>query len=757
MTDSPLRAETDAQAPFGRGPVLLLAATLTLLAGLGSPFQDIEHVTFKDALGSVLLLLAATWMFFSARQSDTRLRWHPVLVLPLMLALHAATSMAWAHTWLAGVETARWLLVTLLITLGLQLLRHGGLQAVAWGIHIGALAAAVWAALQFWLNASLFTQGPNPASSFGNRNFFAEFMVTAVPFSAYLLLQARGMGRTVFLAASTGLIIIAGIMPGTRGALVTLTALCLVVLPAGAWLLRGQLAWPGWTTAQKAVAAGVLAATVGGLGMIPTGNYTIVREVYGIAMSPLERAAWRLQLTGRVAQRVLGEGPAAAPAAPQTGTHEAAVAQASYDFSAGMRLLMWSDTLRMVGAHPVLGVGAGSWEVVNPLFQREGAQVESDYFLHNEFLQLLSEYGLVGWAFLAGLAGWLAWSAWLTWRVRASDPAAPIRFAALASVGGLLAVSAFGFPWHLAPTVAMLGVGLALLAATQPDGGPGWLSGGTVRWPGTWSLLSAGVLALALAAALVLAWRAMAAESRLVQAKTIAFTITASGDAQNPAWQPQKEEVIRLLREGTDLNPHNRRLAPMVADELARWGDWKNATWAWERVSNSRPNVVVLATNVARGYIRQGNAAKAREFLERARRVQPRSTVVRAVDVMVLQAEGKSAEALAAAVEAIRNNQWDYDMLNAAYAAAAVTGRHADAARLIQARMERWPQVQPVAAQVMLGDALLAAGDTAGAAQAFRRALELAPPPQKPAVLARVPAALRGQMSDGAAPVARKP
>ena len=325
MTDSLPRADTDPAAPFGRGPLLLMALTLALLAGLGSPFEDIEHVTFKDAYGSVLLLAAGAWMFFNARGSESRLRWHPVLVLPLMLALHAASSMIWAHTWLAGIETARWLLVTLLITLGLQLLREGGIQAIAWAVHAGAFVAAVWASLQFWLNLSLFTQGPNPASSFGNRNFFAEFMVTAVPFSFYLLLQARGMVRTALLAASTGLIIVAGIMPGTRGALVTMIGLCLVVLPLGAWLLRKQLAWPGWTTAQKAVAAGVLVATVGGLGMIPTGNYSIVREVYGIAMSPLERAAWRLQLTGRVAQRVLADNPASAPTAPQATTHEAAI------------------------------------------------------------------------------------------------------------------------------------------------------------------------------------------------------------------------------------------------------------------------------------------------------------------------------------------------------------------------------------------------------------------------------------------------
>ena len=61
----------------------------------------------------------------------------------------------------------------------------------------------------------------------------------------------------------------------------------------------------------------------------------------------------------------------------------------------------------------------------------------------------------------------------------------------------------------------------------------------------------------------------------------------------------------------------------MVADELARWGDWKNATWIWESVLVSRPYIVAIMTNVARGYPSMGNTDKAMEYLERAKKIQP--------------------------------------------------------------------------------------------------------------------------------------
>ena len=87
--------------------------------------------------------------------------------------------------------------------------------------------------------------------------------------------------------------------------------------------------------------------------------------------------------------------------------------------------------------------------------------------------------------------------------------------------------------------------------------------------------------------------------------------------------------MLQLVREGIAINPHYRKVTPVVADELARWGDWRNAVWIWDSVLASRPNVVVLLTNAARGYDSLGQRDRALAYLERARRIQPQAPAVR--------------------------------------------------------------------------------------------------------------------------------
>ena len=77
------------------------------------------------------------------------------------------------------------------IWLGLNTLSRDRVPMLAWGVHWGAVVASLWAALQFWVDFNYFPQGPNPASTFVNRNFFAEFAVCTLPFSGLLLARAR--------------------------------------------------------------------------------------------------------------------------------------------------------------------------------------------------------------------------------------------------------------------------------------------------------------------------------------------------------------------------------------------------------------------------------------------------------------------------------------------------------------------------------------------------------------------------------------
>ena len=56
---------------------------------------------------------------------------------------------------------------------------------------------------------------------------------------------------------------------------------------------------------------------------------------------------------------------------------------------------VWGDTLTMFRAHPILGIGLGAFETVYPIYGRgDGSFVIQ--FAHNDYLQVLSDGGIVG-------------------------------------------------------------------------------------------------------------------------------------------------------------------------------------------------------------------------------------------------------------------------------------------------------------------------------------------------------------------------
>lgn len=697
-----------------RAVVPWLALLMFLAPALGVPREEMLQDTLKSIVVSAGALGAALAFFTRGAPGRPALRWHPVVWLPLLLMAYALGSMAWSHTYLAAVEAIRWFVFALLVWLGINTLSRGSLPWLALGIHGGAVAASLWAALQFWVDLRLFPQGPNPASTFVNRNFFAEFAVCTLPFGAVLLARARSSASAVLLAASGGFVIVAILMTGTRAALAAMWLQLGLLLPWLAWRYRRQLAFATWSRQVQVLVAAVLAGTVLGLGAIPTGNPKIADEnqVEGRGLTALERGFKRT-----------------ASIRPS-------------DPSLGLRQVMWRATLRVIAANPLAGVGAGAWENDVPLYQEEGAQLETDYYAHNEYLQLLAEYGLAGWVFLLALAAWLLAAAWRTLQAR-EPPAqaeAPWRAVLLAALLALFIVSNVGFPWRMATTGALFALCLGAIAASDARLGVAGRWGALpLRWQPHWSHAAALAVLGALGLATFISWRAAEAEYKIVRATRMALTIAASGRPDDPRLQPAKEEMLRLLREGVAINPHYRKITPMVADELARWGDWKNATWIWESVLASRPHVVAILANAARGHASMGNLPQAMAYLERARRIQPRAPSVRSLEVILLARSGEAGRALALGREAIRDKVYDYDMANATFVLAWRAGDWDLAREAMRLRMLGWPATR-AEGYLQLG-AMYDRGlrDREQALGAYRQALALAGPAERPALAARIP------------------
>jgi O-antigen ligase len=707
------------QEPPGTLPAALLLALMMFLApALGVPSELMLQDTLKSIIVSFAALGALVLLLWRVREREQPLRWHVVMWLPLLLLVYALGSMAWSHRFLAGVEAVRWFVFALITWVALNTMSRERLHWLAIGMHAGAVVASVWAVLQFLFGFDLFPQGPNPASTFINRNFFAEYVVCTLPFGAMLLARSRKSAAVGGVAVTLGIVVAAILMTGTRAALIALWLQLLVVLPLIAWRCRGVLAFARWQRGLQLFAAGAFIGTVVLLGVLPSHNSKIVEEERGI--TGIARGLNRTQSIG-----------------PK-------------DYSLGVRMVMWRATLTAIRARPLQGLGAGAWESEIPRYQAEGSQLETDYYVHNEYLQLVAEYGIVGWLFLGLLAAYLLSAAWRSWH--AADEEArqeqAWRAVLLCSLLALLVVSNIGFPWRMAATGALFAVCLGGLAAS--DARLGWrhrLGAQPLRWSPAIAKASLAGAAACVALAVFIAERAATSEEKLVKAAKIAVSITASGRPNDPQFDELKGEMLRLAREGIAINPHYRKITPMIADELARWGDWRNATWIWDSVLGSRPNIVAIISNAARGYASMGRNEKALEYLERAKKLQPNAPAVRSFEVIMLGRAGQEAKALALARQSMNSGIYDYDLVNTLFILAVRARDYPLAERAAELRMKEWPDSR-ARGLVQLGVmyAVEMRQPEKGMAS-FRQGIALARGDERAQLLAMIPLEYRNQLT----------
>ena len=700
---------------------MLLALVMFMAPTLGSPTEELLQDTLKSILVS-LFALAAAWVYFwNLRKNTTPVAWHSILWLPLGLMAYALASMLWSHAYLGGVEASRWFIFSVIVFLGLNTFSFDRVTHLAWGIHLGAVGASLWAALQFWSDFQFFSQGPAPGSTFVNRNFFGEYLVCTLPFSVLLLTRLRDKISVFVLTFSLGFNIVALMMTGTRSALLGLLALTMLI-PGILSVYRDQVVSTGWRRWHLLALVAVLLGSIALIGSIDNANAGVMKD--------------------------FGPGDAIDRATKRTLSMTEAAEYTERSFS--IRAIMWRATVRMIADHPWRGVGAGAWEVEIPRYQDIGSQLETDYYAHNEILQLLAEYGLVGCLFLLCLLFYLVWAAVRTWNRRGAPDReeGALRALTLSSLLVLLLVSNAGFPWRMASTGALFALSLSVLVASDLRlryGGSVLLQ--AIRWSRMRMGIALLVTAICISVALYISQQAIVCESKIVLAVKTALTISQSADPKDPRWDKAKSEMFEDLREGIAINPHYRKLTPMVADSAAGWGDWKNALWIWESVLQSRPHVVAMLANVTRAYMQAGDLAQAQTTLARAQLLQPKAPAVTALEVMLAIRMGKDHEAAVFAKKLLQDGGNDIDLVRSAYFLG-MRIHDSDLAILsLEVRIKTWPD-QAVDGWLKLGNIYAApeARNDEKAVESYRSALANARPEHREQVLALIPAIYRPRL-----------
>ncbi len=711
------RADTGSLGP-ANAPVAVLALMMVLVPALGVPSELMLQDTLKSALMAFGILIAALVFFWQQRNRTQPLLWHGLVWLPLALMAYALGSMAWSHTYLAGVEAIRWFLLSLLLWLGLNTFTRENLPLLLWGIHGGAVVASIWAVLQFWFDWGFFPQAAIPASTFVNRNFFAEYLVSVLPFSAYLLANLRASRWLGVMAASLALELVVLMMTGTRSALIALVLL----VPVMTYILfryRNKLAFVKWGWGSKALVILVLLAGVFGMGSVPSGSANI--RVEKVGTTALQRSFLR--------------------AASMTEGKEYT------ERSFSIRAVMWKATARMMMANPWSGVGAGAWEVQIPLYQGGNNSVEVDFYAHNEILQLLSEYGLVvgGW-FLAVLFAYLLVAAGKTWHLHDADrQEAPLRCVTLASLLALLIVSNAGFPWRLAATGALFALCLAILAASDARlGNREAFFAAPLRWRPDLSRVALGGTLCCVMLATYITQRAAEAEWNIVNAIKLGYSVVDSGSSNSKSSAARKMQLLQYVRAGIAINPHYRKLTPVVADMLAVSGDWASAVWIWETVAVSRPNITAIWSNLVRGYTQLERENLALGAIQQLRRLEPDS---RALEIVFLSRTGHELQAIKMLTDYFKSGQYDYDLVQTGYSIGLNAHNWPLAIQALELRNQRWPE-QAADGHLKLGKIYAdpEVHDDTNALEAFRAGLHGLPPEQQDNFRKQIPERYRAKL-----------
>jgi O-antigen ligase/tetratricopeptide (TPR) repeat protein len=702
-------------------PVALLGLMMFVLPAVGVPNELMLQDTLKSAIAAFGILGAALLFFWQQRHRTEPLLWHGMVWLPVVLMLYALGSMVWSHTYLAGVEAIRWFLLSLLMWLGLNTFTRQNLPLLLWGIHAGAVVASLWAVLQFWFGFDLFPQAAPPSSTFINRNFFAEYAVTVLPFSVYLLANFRASGWLPVMAFSVALNVVALLMTGTRSALVAL----LFLIPALTVILiryRQQFGFTRWSRTTQTLVGLIIVIGVCAMGSVPSGNATILQD--GVGVTALQRSFHR--------------------AASMTERQEYT------ERSFSIRSQMWMATARMMIANPWTGVGAGAWEVQIPLYQRNDTTLETDYYAHNEWLQLLSEYGVsVGGLVVAFLLAYPLHTAITTLRLQNQEASeVPVRAVVLSSLLALFIVSNAGFPWHLAGCGSLLALSFGTLAAldVRPKQRR---SMGLTRFLtlGSLAVFMPGLTVCCLALAIYFTVQAWLAERKIVHAIQLG---TFLGQALPPPADSEvqrKADMLTHLREGIAINPHYRSFTAIAAEKLSASGDYVNAAWVLESVVASRSHVPALWYGLAMNYAQSGQHERAIAAFQQVQRLKPDAIETMTLKVTLLSKAGQDDQAIALVNQLLDAKKFSFELLQTGYALGLKTRNQELAVRSLLLFDQTWPE-HAADTYFRLGVvyANSTTADDSKALVAFKRGLSAVPEQGRESYIKQLPARFRKQL-----------
>ena len=285
------------------------------------------------------------------------------LALPLLAitgwgAVQVAASLSLDQQ--ATKETVvKWLAMTIYFLAGLHTLRSSerrrkALVALAiFGFTVSLFAIAqrlTYNGKMYWVRpVSIYIA---PYGPYGNYNHFAGLVELILPLPlAYLLFARIKFEQRLLWLLSVVMMAVALIFSGSRGGVLALGVQLLAMMLVVGWAQRRGLSEEISLAGNKLIAAGALAA--------------VLLLVLWIGYEPLAKRFSLLR-------------------------------QGASEYSLVTRTEYWRGAWQMIQAHPLTGVGLGAFPAAYPAYGRSSVKNERLEHTHNDYLQLLTDGGLIG-------------------------------------------------------------------------------------------------------------------------------------------------------------------------------------------------------------------------------------------------------------------------------------------------------------------------------------------------------------------------
>jgi len=245
---------------------------------------------------------------------------------------------------------------------------------IVYGLSMAVFAIVqhmTWAGRLYWVR-QVSVGGAGYGGPFVNRNHFAGYMEMLIPISVALALtRAFGREMRLFCGFSAVMMGIAEIASLSRGGIISLAGGLMFISALAPWIrkpmpLESEMGFRREREKQRELKKSSRWIT----SLISSPGLSVLL----IAFAIVGGVFW-VDAGGGIAARVANDSLTGAAPTSRWG--------------------IWSDTVSMIQAHPVLGVGLGAYKTAYPLYGRGDGLLLVDY-THNDYLQLIADCGVVG-------------------------------------------------------------------------------------------------------------------------------------------------------------------------------------------------------------------------------------------------------------------------------------------------------------------------------------------------------------------------